>query len=151
MAVNVTPSTEATSLRVTVADPQRQEQRVSRPSHLDIGTLTVTLISNGEKPYVSEELKQEFNKLTAKWRGETAYISLASEQANNFAYQQIIGMGKEVLPLIFAELKETTSDWFWALRAITRAEISIKPEHLGNVHKVADAWLAWGKQHGYCS
>lgn len=35
------------------------------------------------------------------------------------AYQQIIGMGPAVVPLLLNDLVRTRSHWFWALRAIT--------------------------------
>jgi hypothetical protein len=37
------------------------------------------------------------------------------------AYQQIIGLGKEALPLLFGELRRAPDHWFWALRAITES------------------------------
>jgi hypothetical protein len=115
------------------------------------GSLTVTVMSRANVPAssVSPDTERDFYALAEQWRSETAFISIAKEQADNFAYHQIIGMGKEVLPLIFRELEATTSDWFWALRAITRADVKIAARHLGDVDKVAEAWLEWGRSHGY--
>jgi hypothetical protein len=64
------------------------------------------------------------------------------------AYQQIIGMGEDVIPLILWELEKTPNHWFWALRAISD-EDPVKPEERGNIHKMAQSWLKWGKEHGY--
>jgi hypothetical protein len=100
----------------------------------------------------NHELEEQFYALAQQWRNETAHLSLASEQANNFAYHQIIGMGEKVLPLIFRELRETTSDWFWALRAIARDKAPvIPPEDKGKVRRIAEIWMEWGKQHGHVS
>jgi hypothetical protein len=76
------------------------------------------------------------------------HISSTTERATNFAYQQIIGMGEKVLPFIFRELQETGGHWFWALRAIT-GENPVGPESRGNINRMAQAWLEWGRQRGY--
>ncbi|MCA1567033.1 MAG: hypothetical protein LC803_15560 [Acidobacteria bacterium] len=95
------------------------------------------------------DLEQEFHRLADQWRNETFHLSLAREQADNLAYHQIIGMGEKALPFIFRELQETTSDWFWALKAITRADVEVRPEDRGNVHRIAEAWLEWGRENGH--
>lgn len=105
-----------------------------------------------EKPDQTEEtspdLQEEFRNLVEQWRRETMHISSTTERATNFAYQQIIGMGEKVLPLIFRELQETGGHWFWALRAITRQN-PVPPEARGNINGMAQAWLEWGRQRGY--
>lgn len=99
-----------------------------------------------------ESLEREFKALAQRWRNETTHLSIASEKANNLAYQQIIGMGEQVLPLIFRELETTTSDWFWALRAIARDRAPVIPaEDRGRVRRIAEIWMEWGKQNGYVS
>jgi hypothetical protein len=107
--------------------------------------------NEARQPAAAPDTEAEFRKLAEQWRSETMFISLDRERVCNFAYQQIIGMGKDALPFIFRELKETTSDWFWALRAITRTDVEVRQEDKGNVHKIAEAWMEWGKQHGYVS
>ncbi|SRR6266404_188895 len=99
-----------------------------------------------------ESLELEFKSLAQRWRNETAHLSIASEKANNFAYQQIVGMGEKVLPIIFRELETTTSDWFWALRAIARDRAPvISAEDRGRVRRIAEIWMEWGRQNGYVS
>lgn len=98
---------------------------------------------------IDPELEREFLRLAQQWRCETAHLSVASEKANHLVYHQIMGMGEKVLPLIFRELETATSDWFWALRAITRTSPLISPQDRGNVRKIKAAWLKWGKDHGY--
>lgn len=99
-----------------------------------------------------ETLEEKFGRLAEQWRNETAHMSLASEKANNFAYHQIMGMGPKVLPFIFRELETTTSDWFWALRAVARDKAPvIKAEDQGRVRRIAEIWMDWGRRHGYIS
>ncbi|MEH2242453.1 hypothetical protein [Nostoc sp.] len=94
------------------------------------------------------EIKDTFMKLANQWRSETKHMSLMSDMILHTAYQQIIGMGTNAVPLILEELTREPEHWFWALRSITGAN-PIKPEDRGRVKKMAEAWLDWGRQHGY--
>jgi hypothetical protein len=91
---------------------------------------------------------QRFEQLAAQWRRETRHLSLMSDIVLNSAYQQIIGMGQPAIALILQDLKQQPDHWFWALRSIT-GENPIQPEHRGRVPQMAEAWLEWGRQHGY--
>ena len=93
-------------------------------------------------PHASEALAREFQSLSAKWRRETALCSSVTEIALNPAYQQIIEMGKRVLPLIFGELRREPDHWFWALQAIT-GEDPVPEEDAGDLEAMAADWLAW--------
>ncbi len=95
-------------------------------------------------------LVQKFNALATQWKKETNHMSLVDAIVLHPAYQQIIGMGYSVVPLILEQLKKQPDHWFWALRSIT-GENPIKPEDRGRMKKMAQAWLDWGKQHGYGS
>ena len=55
-------------------------------------------------------------------------------------------MGKVALPIIFDELQKRRDHWLWALHAITQEDPA-----RGRVDfdEAVDAWLAWGKEHGY--
>src|ERR1700722_17539736 len=52
----------------------------------------------------SESLIQKFDRLAATWKQDTVFQSSFSKIATNTAYLEIIGMGKNVLPLIFFDL-----------------------------------------------
>jgi hypothetical protein len=100
---------------------------------------------------ISEEdnmLKNIFNDLVLQWKRDTINTSSITEMANQISYQQIIGMGKEVIPLILKELSKEIDHWFWALRAITR-ENPVKDRNIGNLEAMAQDWLEWGTQKGY--
>ena len=91
---------------------------------------------------------QKFQSLANQWRKETRHLSLMSDIVLNTAYQQIIGMGALAIPLILKELKEQPDHWFWALRSIV-GESPIPSADRGRLHKMTEAWLAWGRKHGY--
>jgi len=63
-------------------------------------------------------------------------------------YQQIIGMGRDAVPLILEELQKEPDHWFWALAATT-GEDPVPPEHKGKLSEMTKAWLEWGERHGY--
>ena len=94
------------------------------------------------------ELEDTFNELSEKWRCETHFLSATDDIVLHPAYQSIIGMGREVIPLLLRELQRKPSHWFWALRSITR-EDPVRPEDAGNIRKMTEAWLNWGRERGY--
>ncbi len=104
-----------------------------------------TVLEDGDRHAV---LKERFRSLVQIWQSETKFCSTAYEMAMHPAYQQIIGMGPVAIPLILHELKTEPDHWFWALRAIT-GEDPMPESAQGCLDKMTDAWLQWGRQHGY--
>src|SRR5438445_12355555 len=96
----------------------------------------------------TETTKERFNRLAAIWKSETRFVSSTTKMAEHPAYQEIIAMGDEVVPLILRELESKPDHWFKALRAITGAQ-PVPREDAGNVSLMAKAWLTWGREHGY--
>ncbi len=94
------------------------------------------------------ELEAEFNRLAEEWRTETRMLSLVTHKSMHPTYQRIIGMGKPVIPLILQDIAQKPDHWFWALRAIT-GENPVKPEQVGRMKLMAQAWIQWAKEHGY--
>ncbi|MGD1087412.1 MAG: hypothetical protein ABR955_01620 [Verrucomicrobiota bacterium] len=94
------------------------------------------------------QLESEFDLLSKRWKKETQFQSSISAIVMHPAYLDIIGMGRPAIKFIHRDLKKETNHWFTALRAI--AKISpIKPEDAGNLKKMREAWLKWGKENGY--
>ena len=87
-----------------------------------------------------------FQELANQWRKETAHLSLAIKKVMHPAYQRIIGLGPDAVPLILRELQRRSGHWFWALKAIT-GEDPAQPED--TVSEAAQAWLQWGKERNY--
>jgi hypothetical protein len=97
---------------------------------------------------VTAEDASRFQTLVQQWKKETGHLSDISKKALHPAYQQIIGVGKAVLPLLLTELRREPDDWFWALHAITGAK-PVPPEGRDNLKDMARAWLQWGLDQGF--
>lgn len=90
----------------------------------------------------------KFYNLKTQWEAETVMLSSITEIAMNPAYQQIIGMGLVVIPLILTDMREKPGHWFWALKSITGKD-PVLPEQRGRIKEMTKAWLNWGKEQGY--
>jgi hypothetical protein len=99
-------------------------------------------------PRADAALRQRFGQLYREWKDATKFSSSTNEIAMHPAYQQIIGMGREAIPLIVEELRRQPDHWFWALKAIT-GEDPVDPSDRGRVRRMADVWLKWAQDHGY--
>jgi hypothetical protein len=98
---------------------------------------------------VEARLGEDFKRLADQWIRETGHESFTARAARHDAYQQIIGMGHEVIPFILKDLRTQPSNrWFLALNAITR-EMPIPPESYGKVSEMTQAWLRWGAKRRY--
>lgn len=95
-----------------------------------------------------KELEALFAKLTAEWRHDTRYLSSTSAMATHPAYQRIIGLGPQVIPLILSDLQREPGQWFWALSALT-GENPVDPADQGRVSTMTAAWLKWGRDNGW--
>jgi hypothetical protein len=91
---------------------------------------------------------KKFRRLVAEWKMQRGPSSSSAKLAMHPAYQKIIGMGKEAIPLLLQELKREPDSWFWALTSITE-EDPVAEEDQGSINAMAKAWLAWGRTKGY--
>ncbi len=90
----------------------------------------------------------KFQELKSRWEVDTAILSSITEIALHPAYQQIIGMGRNAIPLILEEMNEKSGHWFWALKSIT-GEDPVLPEQRGRIKEMTKAWLNWGNKQGF--
>jgi hypothetical protein len=63
------------------------------------------------------------------------------------ALVQIIGLGKQSVPMILQEVRKMSGHWFYALEHINRTN-PVSPEDQWDVEKTAAAWLEWGRREG---
>ena len=57
-------------------------------------------------------------------------------------------MGRDVIPFILQQLERCPDFWFWALRSLTD-ENPVTQQMRGDVAAMTEAWLNWGREHGY--
>jgi hypothetical protein len=96
----------------------------------------------------SKEIEIIFQELVNQWQQETRGVSSSTELILHPAYQQIIGMGREVVPLLLRELEKKSGRWFWALKSITRQD-PVPLELRGKTKEMIKIWLDWGRKNGY--
>lgn len=94
--------------------------------------------------------RETFGKLAKDWKQSRDRFDSGIAAFTHPSYQKIIGMGDRVLPLIFEELQRELDHWFWALKAITRAEPDPVPaDDVGNLEAMRTHWLRWANERGY--
>lgn len=99
-------------------------------------------------PLFRKATVEKFERLVTEWRANRNNIGSVLDMCSHIAYQQIIGMGKDAVPLILRELEREIDHWFWALRAIT-AEDPVTENHRGRLALMSRDWLDWAKIQGY--
>ena len=107
---------------------------------------TKVIITPTQRLSDQAQLEAKFNSLLAEWRKDVMFLSSVTDMSMHPAYQRIIGMGYAAVPLLLKELEREPDDFFWALSAIT-GENPIKKEDAGNLAKMSEAWLEWGRNH----
>ena len=93
-------------------------------------------------------IRQRFYLLSTQWKEDTKYLSSMNEMVLHSAYQQIVGMGPSAISLILMELTRDPDYWFEALKAITGVDPVVEND-MGNLSKMVESWLDWGKVNGY--
>ncbi len=94
------------------------------------------------------QFADRFRTLVEQWKRDTLVLSNPTAMEQHPAYQEIIRMGPDAIPLILAELRREPDFWFAALHRLTGANPET-PEMRGKISLLADAWLKWGREHGY--
>ena len=105
------------------------------------------MIAVAEAPSREASLESRFGRLKEEWKQQSQYLSNATQMAMLQPYQQIIGLGPSVVPLLLRELAREPDHWFWALESIT-GQNPVPAEVVGHVAATAEAWLAWGRREG---
>jgi hypothetical protein len=96
----------------------------------------------------SRTVREKFALLAEVWKTERGPQSSIAKMAMHPAYQQIIGLGRDAVPVLLEEMERRPSHWAWALRAITGAD-PVPEESRGKLVETAQAWIKWGRDHGY--
>jgi hypothetical protein len=92
--------------------------------------------------------EHRFRELAEQWYLDTLLTSSYFEKILHPAYQKILTLNQDAIPLILHELETMPNDWFWALRVLTDAD-PVTPEMAGDMQAMADAWIARGRDKRY--
>ena len=92
------------------------------------------------------DLRKRFTDLAQQWEDDTLLVSSTNELVMHPAYQSVIGLGLQAVPLILEHLERTSAPWFWALHHITGADPAPRNS---TVSATVEAWLLWGDNNGY--
>ena len=92
------------------------------------------------------ELRRRFGQLKRHWHAATSFESNIQHIIMDLSYQQIIGLGPRVIPLILEDLAEEGCHWFWALTVLTGSD---KARGETTIEGGRQAWLRWGREHGF--
>lgn len=106
---------------------------------------------NGQPPPAEpapEPVAARFARLKAEWEGRTQFLSNPNKIIGDPAYQEIIGMGWGVVPLLLADLRRGRYFWYAALEGVT-GEDPVPDGVSGDMRRIADAWSEWGRSRGY--
>lgn len=118
--------------------------RYTVPAELVVGGSAVTPVPAAP----AETVEHRFDRLARVWHAETAHLSSSTRMFNHPAFREIIAVGLPVVPLMLRELARGPSLWVWALPAITGDDPVAAPDR-GDIAKMTEAWLRWGREHGY--
>lgn len=92
------------------------------------------------------KLTEQFESLARQWKRETATVGHLSKIVMHPAYQRIMAMGPNVIPLILQEMSKESGHWFWALHNLV-PNGEDPAEGTTTIKDARRAWLDWGKQH----
>ena len=92
-------------------------------------------------------LEQRFREQADKWERETQLLSSPTQRIMHPSYQAILGMGREVIPLLLRDMQQNRRPWFWALSYLTH-ENPINPKDAGRMDKMIEAWVKWTREKG---
>lgn len=103
--------------------------------------------SSAEAP-ATETVEDKFRRLERTWKAEVGFHSSTTILRNHPAFLEIITLGDAVVPLMLRDLEREPRLWVWALPRITGAD-PVEPADRGNIRKMSEAWVRWGKANGY--
>ena len=92
--------------------------------------------------------QETFARLANEWQQNRPRGADIEQMTKHPAYQRIIAMGEPAVPWLLQRLAEKPDHWFVALNAITGAS-PVPSESRGRIKEMAQAWLNWGREHGY--
>ena len=92
----------------------------------------------------SPSLRKRFERLAQQWVFDTMFYSSSHDIIMHWAYQQVIGLGPQVLPLIYEKMVAGDLHWTWALSAIVGDDPAAD---IDSPRAATDVWIRWIEDH----
>jgi hypothetical protein len=129
-----------------IRDYDSLAQLLRRPRAIRILGLTPVASRAKRVKLIAPDLEVRFRKLAEQWRRQTKFRSAIEDKAIHPAYQSIIAMGPQVIPLVLRDLRDSRGHWFWALHYLAGKDMA---EGSTTIDQARDTWLRWGEDNGY--
>jgi hypothetical protein len=110
--------------------------------------MTKLPVQNTPDARPAETVEQRIRRLEGEWLADTAVLSSHTRIVAHPAFREIIQLGEAVVPLLLRDLEERPRLWVWALPEIT-GDNPVSQEDAGNIARMSEAWLRWGRDKGY--
>jgi hypothetical protein len=91
-----------------------------------------------------ETSRQKFEALSKSWNEYNFGRSIIDY--HDLAFEQIVGMGAEVVPYLLERVAAGESEWIYALKCIVGKDQE-SPDMIGDEERVVGAWIEWGKKN----
>jgi hypothetical protein len=150
-AANMTAEQRSDSARKAVMTRWKKAKEVgyspSKPGKISKTQASANVQSFAPKAQAS----LRFRELVAQWRAERGATASITAMAACDAYQKIIGMGPDAIPLIIAQMRSESGEpdqWFWALQVLAGVD-PVAYEDRGDSVKMSQSWIAWAEKEGY--
>ena len=95
-----------------------------------------------------DNIAARFEQLSSEIEEDCMMVSSPSQISLHPSYQEIIGMGSQVIPLLIKRLDKTPNFWFKALEAIS-SHNPIPKQDRGYVIKEISHWKNWARENNY--
>jgi len=103
--------------------------------------------SKTQPPEAAGKLADRFKALVERCEREAGSLHVA-QLSSHAAFQEIVSMGDDVVPLLLEGLdREEPQNWFAALQKVTGVN-PVSPASRGNPKSMARDWLGWGRARG---
>lgn len=110
--------------------------------HVDIGPRMVwTQVASTDDESIFLDLKK-------RWERDRPRGVDVEDASAHHAYRAIVALGWRAVGPILREMNQRRGHWFIALQEITGRN-PVASEHEGNLRRMTEDWLQWGRRLGY--
>ena len=101
------------------------------------------------------ELEKKLCKLDNTFYKETAHLSIKEDKKSYPSYRNILKLGEEIIPILLKDLnKKKDIDkafycWDVVLCDLVKEPPKIPQKYAGNMQKILEYWVKWGKDNRY--